>query len=155
MDHKQVTRFWYLNYKGRLDYRTVEINQPGHYIEAPGFNYAPGWFVSGYDLDRPDTPAYRSFSLDATHMGFASPTHWTDRGNVSPVANCAKAFGVSYETALSWAHFKTHGVRLPSLVGIDKAVGELRDINPVLSGLFLGHISAIAKAFHAHQRRAA
>lgn len=51
--------FKYRNYKGSVGYRTIEV-QSLDWIAAPGFDYQPGWFISGIDEEK---KVRRSFAL--------------------------------------------------------------------------------------------
>lgn len=52
--------FAYRNYRGEISERRVHIHCL-EYLLDPGFNYKPGWFLSGFDVDK---QARRSFALD-------------------------------------------------------------------------------------------
>lgn len=52
-------QFYYLNHKGITRLRTV-VPEALEVLLEPGFGYAPGWFLSGQDLDK---GARRSFAL--------------------------------------------------------------------------------------------
>lgn len=55
----RIIMFGYLNHRGETSIRQVYIEDLS--FEAnPGYNYQPGWFLSGYDLDK---KARRSFAL--------------------------------------------------------------------------------------------
>lgn len=55
-------QFTYRNHRGNERLRTIDVDSV-EFIRNPGFNYQPGWFVSGYDCDK---EARRSFAL--THI---------------------------------------------------------------------------------------
>lgn len=52
--------FEYKNYRGEIATRTVHVYCL-EYRQTPGFGYEPGWFLSGFDVDR---QAMRSFALE-------------------------------------------------------------------------------------------
>lgn len=54
-----TVKFKYLNHRGEVAERHVEIASID-FVNNPGYNYQPGWFISGHDLDK---NAYRSFAL--------------------------------------------------------------------------------------------
>lgn len=56
------TKFQYRNYKGILSERRVIVDSI-EFLRNPGYDYQPGWFLSGYDLDKKNR---RSFAL--THI---------------------------------------------------------------------------------------
>ncbi|RWB40431.1 MAG: hypothetical protein EOQ44_25140 [Mesorhizobium sp.] len=51
--------FMYLNHRGETAKRRIEVDSI-EFHRNPGFGYQPGWFVSGFDLDRNNR---RSFAL--------------------------------------------------------------------------------------------
>lgn len=140
-----VTSFWYYSDLNELQYRTVEIIQAAHYIEEPGVGYKPGWFLLGNAVTDDGRRLERYFSLKRDRIGFADPTHWTAPGNTSPVANCAKAFGVDLTTAYHLAHGKTHGIMLS--VGMVQATAVAFDMDPKLREMFSDHLGAIANTW--------
>lgn len=60
--------FTYRNHRGEIEDRRI-IPDAIEYMANPGFNYQPGWFISGECLDR---KARRSFRL--SHIVF-NPDH--------------------------------------------------------------------------------
>ena len=58
----KTVSFFYKNHRGEVAERTVEIDSL-EWINNPGYDYQPGWFLSGLDVDR---NARRSFAL--THI---------------------------------------------------------------------------------------
>lgn len=52
-------QFKYRNYRGEVSLRTVTADAI-EFLRNPGFDYQPGWFLSGWDEDK---NARRSFSL--------------------------------------------------------------------------------------------
>lgn len=67
-------KFTYRNHKGEVEARRIQPTKI-EYITYPGYNYQPGWFLTGHDLDRPGGVSgfdnMRSFAL--THIVF--PDH--------------------------------------------------------------------------------
>lgn len=59
--------FAYRNHRGELETRRV-VPEAIEFHANPGYNYQPGWFLTGYDLDR---QAVRSFAL--SHMILEEP----------------------------------------------------------------------------------
>lgn len=55
-------RFTYRNHRGEVEQRFI-TNPSIEFIRQPGYGYQPGWFISGYCVDR---GARRSFAL--THI---------------------------------------------------------------------------------------
>ena len=55
----QSVKFKYLNHRGEVRERTVTPDSI-EFVRDPGFDYQPGWFLSGYDHDK---RARRSFAL--------------------------------------------------------------------------------------------
>lgn len=51
--------FTYLNHRGETEERKVEVDSV-EFHRNPGYGYQPGWFISGFDLER---VARRSFAL--------------------------------------------------------------------------------------------
>jgi len=60
----QEVTFEYTNHEGVTSVRTVMIDRISWWDE-PDFGYAPGWFATGFCLDR---QAIRSFKMDPAHM---------------------------------------------------------------------------------------
>lgn len=58
--------FLYRNHKGGTRWRRVEVESL-EFIEKPGFDYQPGWFLNGRDLD---LDARRSFRLSNIVLQF-------------------------------------------------------------------------------------
>lgn len=58
MAAKKVS-FVYRNHRGAQSWRTIEFDSLEFHFN-PGFEYQPGWFISGFDLER---NARRSFAL--------------------------------------------------------------------------------------------
>jgi hypothetical protein len=56
-----IIEFIYRNYKGRTSLRRVRVDSI-EWISHPGFDYQPGWFLSGIDLEK---DARRSFALSS------------------------------------------------------------------------------------------
>lgn len=56
---KPKITFTYRNHRGEIEKRSLAVDSI-EWINDPGYNYQPGWFVSGLDLDR---RARRSFAL--------------------------------------------------------------------------------------------
>ena len=56
----QSVKFKYLNHRGEVRERTVTPDSI-EFVRDPGFDYQPGWFLSGYDHDK---QARRSFALN-------------------------------------------------------------------------------------------
>ena len=54
-----IVRFKYRNHHGKVSDRTVDVQQI-EWIERPGFDYQPGWFISGICQTK---QAHRSFAL--------------------------------------------------------------------------------------------
>lgn len=54
-----VRVFEYTNHEGKVATRTV-VGGRIHWLDAPGWGYAPGWFLTGNCLDRMAT---RSFAF--------------------------------------------------------------------------------------------
>lgn len=52
--------FEYKNHRGEVAIRKV-VPDALEYIKSPGFDYASGWFLSGFDVDK---GARRSFALE-------------------------------------------------------------------------------------------
>lgn len=59
-DDRPVARFKYKNHHGKIADRVVSVDAL-EYIMEPGFEYPPGWFLSGYCHDK---RARRSFALN-------------------------------------------------------------------------------------------
>lgn len=55
----QLIKFEYKNHRGEVTQREI-IPDALEWINAPGFYYQPGWFLSGFDCDK---QARRSFAL--------------------------------------------------------------------------------------------
>lgn len=55
-----IVRFKYRNHRGKVSDRIVDVRQI-EWIERPGYDYQPGWFISGICQDK---QAYRSFALN-------------------------------------------------------------------------------------------
>lgn len=53
-------KFKYLSHRGVVEDRRILFNRL-EWLPAPGFNYAPGWFIRGQDFDR--EMADRSFAI--------------------------------------------------------------------------------------------
>ena len=64
-DPRIRVEFIYKNHKGETELRHVICNKL-EWIEKSGFDYQPGWFLSGWDTDRDSPDNYRSFAL--THI---------------------------------------------------------------------------------------
>ena len=60
--------FEYINYKGVRSKRRVTVDSI-EFIRTPGYDYQPGWFISGYDHDK---KARRSFAM--THIVIPAET---------------------------------------------------------------------------------
>lgn len=58
---KLEVKFRYLSHRDKIEDRHILFNRV-EFLSAPGFGYAPGWFVRGQDFDR--EMADRSFALD-------------------------------------------------------------------------------------------
>jgi len=141
---EHTARFWYRNYRGKIEYRNIVIGEPAHYVANPGYGYRPGWVVSGYCLVNPSLP-YRSFSLEHDRLWFAGKDGWTEPGNTTPVYNCAKVFGVDYATALHFAHMGTYATPL-SDTSTERALAEVADkLTVEAARLFYGHLGVIAQ----------
>lgn len=54
-----LMEFRYKNYRGEISNRRVAFTDLV-FMTEPGFDYQPGWFVGGYDLDRKER---RTFAL--------------------------------------------------------------------------------------------
>lgn len=54
-----ITKFTYRNHRGEVEEREVDVDSV-EFIRDPGFNYQPGWFISGIDQSRMQR---RSFAL--------------------------------------------------------------------------------------------
>lgn len=59
--HRPQVRFDYKNHNDKTATRNVVVDSV-EYIVEPGFGYSPGWFLSGFDVDK---MARRSFALDS------------------------------------------------------------------------------------------
>ena len=57
--HNQLIKFEYKNHRGEVTQREI-IPDSLEWIDNPGYNYQPGWFLSGFDFDK---QARRSFAL--------------------------------------------------------------------------------------------
>lgn len=55
----QVLRFSYTNHRGETAIRRITPKML-EFQREPGYGYEPGWFLTGFDLDK---HAMRSFSL--------------------------------------------------------------------------------------------
>lgn len=55
-------QFTYRNHRGEIEVRNV-VPDSLEWVKNPGYDYQPGWFISGQDLDK---KARRSFAL--THI---------------------------------------------------------------------------------------
>lgn len=55
----QLIKFEYKNHRGEVTQREIILDAL-EWINAPGFYYQPGWFLSGFDCDK---QARRSFAL--------------------------------------------------------------------------------------------
>lgn len=65
---KKTISFNYRNHRGKVENRTIDVDRV-EWLARPGYDYQPGWFISGYCHDR---KARRSFAL--THIVLAYPT---------------------------------------------------------------------------------
>lgn len=54
-----MLKFQYKNHRGEITMRTVRFKAL-QFLIRPGYNYQPGWFLHGYDMDK---LADRSFAL--------------------------------------------------------------------------------------------
>lgn len=59
-----ISVFVYTNHKGVTSTRKVAVDSV-EFITAPGFNYQPGWFISGICQDKQER---RSFALSHIKM---------------------------------------------------------------------------------------
>ena len=51
--------FQYINHRGEMSLRTLDVDALEFHFN-PGYGYQPGWFISGFDMER---QARRSFAL--------------------------------------------------------------------------------------------
>lgn len=65
-----VMTFMYRNHRDELRRRTVIVDSV-EWVINPGYNYKPGWFISGHCIDK---RARRSFALD--HIQFDPSTNY-------------------------------------------------------------------------------
>lgn len=56
--------FDYLNHRGVTSKRTIDVDAV-EFLTRPGFNYQPGWFISGLCHDK---KARRSFALSRIQL---------------------------------------------------------------------------------------
>lgn len=56
----ELTIFKYKNHRGEVAVRSI-IPEGIEWLGNPGFDYKPGWFLTGFDVDK---QARRSFSLE-------------------------------------------------------------------------------------------
>lgn len=63
-------KFTYKNHHDTIAERTV-IPRSLQYITSPGFNYSPGWFLTGFCLDK---QAIRSFALSNVVINVHRPS---------------------------------------------------------------------------------
>ena len=56
----RVFTFEYLNHRGEIAWRLL-VPYRLEFLEKPGYDYEPGWFLTGYDVEK---QAVRSFALD-------------------------------------------------------------------------------------------
>lgn len=69
MPTKPIIQFGYTNHRGETAKRTITVDAV-EYVHRPGYDYEPGWFVSGWCHDR---QARRSFALSKIDLGDSAP----------------------------------------------------------------------------------
>ncbi len=63
-----IIEFTYRNHRGRTALRRVRVDSV-EWIGRPGFDYQPGWFISGIDLDKEERRSFALSHISLTTFG--------------------------------------------------------------------------------------